>query len=175
MRKKEPEFFQKCIEKFTKNSDKEHPRFEHIPYAHKYNADGQAYWTPLFSVKQKGKARIVFDSAAKTQGICINDKLRQGPDRNNSLQGVIHRCRRHPYAVTADVENIFRQFAIPDNQKTYSKFSGKENNDPTRPIKEWWSKVHLQGLTSSPAVSNTGIRFGVRETLPKDFKTFKDD
>ena len=64
MRKKEPEFFQKCIEKFAKNSDKEHPRFEHVPYAQKYNADGQAYWIPLFSVKQKGKARIVFDSAA---------------------------------------------------------------------------------------------------------------
>ena len=43
MRKKEPEFFQKCIEKFAKNSDKEHPRFEHVPYAQKYNADGQAY------------------------------------------------------------------------------------------------------------------------------------
>ena len=33
MRKKEPEFFQKCIEKFAKNSDKEHPRFKHVPYA----------------------------------------------------------------------------------------------------------------------------------------------
>ena len=172
MRKKEPEFFQKCIDKFAKNSDKEHPRFEHVPYAQKYNADGQAYWIPLFSVKQKGKARIVFDSAAKTDGTCINDKLRQGPDRNNSLRGVIHRFRRHPYAVTADVENMFHQFAIPDNQKTYLRFFWYENNDPTRPIKEWWSKVHLQGLTSSPAVSNTGIRFGVRETLPKDGKTW---
>ena len=98
-------------------------------------------------MKQKGKTRIVWDSAAKPAGgICINDKLRQGPDRNNSLRGVLHRFRRHPYAITADVENMFHQFAVPDELRTYLRFFWYEKNDPNRPIFEYWSKVYLKGL-----------------------------
>ena len=67
MRKKEPEFFQKSLEKFSKNIDIPHPRFEPVPYAHRHNKDGHAYWIPIFCVKQKGKSRIVFDSAAKNK------------------------------------------------------------------------------------------------------------
>merc|ERR1712015_36346 len=79
----------------------------------------------------------------------------QGPDRNNSLRGVILRFRRHPYAVTADVENMFHQFAVPDKDKTYLRFFWYENNDPDRPMIEYWAKVHLMGLKSSPAIANT--------------------
>ena len=96
--------------------DRDTLRFEPVPKEHRFNKDGHAYYIPQFSVKQKDKAMIVFDSAAKTDGVCINDALRQGPDRNNALRGVIHRFRRHPYAITADVANMFHQFAILDEQ-----------------------------------------------------------
>ena len=56
----------------------------------------------------------MFESAAMTDGVCINDALRQGPGRNYALLGVIHRFRRHLYALNADVENVVHQFAIPD-------------------------------------------------------------
>ena len=61
---------------------------------------------------------------------------------------------------------MFHQFAIPDEQKTYLRFFWFEDNNPKRPIIEWWSKVHLIGLKSSPAIANTGIRFAVRENPP---------
>ena len=166
MRKKDPEIFQKTLEKFAQNINREYPRFEPVPPTQRFNNDGHAYWIPQFVVPRKGKARIVYDSAARTKGICINDLLRKGPDRNNALRGVIHRFRRHPYAVTADVENMFHQFAVPDDQKTYLRFFWYEDNDPSRPLIEWWSKVHLMGLKSSPAVANTGIRFAVRDQPP---------
>ena len=35
-------------------------------------------------------------------------------------------------------------------------------------IIEYWSKVHLMGLKSSPAIANTGVRFGVRDQPPKN-------
>ena len=78
------------------------------------------------------------------------------------------RFRRHPYAVTADVENMFHQFAVPDKDKTYLRFFWYENNDPNRPLIEYWSKVHLMGLKSSPAIANTGVRFAVRDQPPKN-------
>ena len=120
--RKKPEFFQKTLDKFSLNVNREVPRFEQVPPKHRFAKDGHAYYIPQFSVEQKGKARIVFDSAAKKEGVCINNVLRQGPDCNNALRGVIHRFRRHPYAITADVENMFHQFAIPDEQKTYLRF-----------------------------------------------------
>ena len=33
---------------------------------------------------------------------------------------------------------------------------------------EYWSKVHLMGLKSSPAVANTGVRFAVRDQPPRN-------
>ena len=132
--KKDLEFFQKALDKFALNVDREAPRFEPVPKEHRFNKDGHAYYIPQFSVNKKGKARIVFDSAAKKDGVCINDVLRQGPDRNNASRGVIHRFRRHPYAITADVENMFHQFAIPDGQKTYQRFFWFKDNNPKCPI-----------------------------------------
>merc|ERR1711873_75908 len=108
-----------------------------------------------------GKGRHI-----QCNGVCINDTLLQGPDRNNSLRGVIHRFRRHPYAIKADVKNMFHQFAVPDHQRTYLRFFWYKDNNPNNPIIEYWSKVHLMGLSSSPAVANTGIRYGVR-SLPQ--------
>ena len=118
MRKRHPTIFKSSIEKFSKNLDLEHPRFTPVPHQHRYNTDGNAYWIPIFLVWQKGKARLVFDAAARTQATCLNDTLLQGPDRNNSLRGVLVRFRRHPYAVTADIENMFYQTEVPEEQRT---------------------------------------------------------
>ena len=74
--RKKPEFFQKTLDKFSLNVNREVPRFEQVPPKHRFAKDGHAYYIPQFSVEQKGKARIVFDSAAKKEGVCINDALR---------------------------------------------------------------------------------------------------
>ena len=79
---------------------------------------GKVYWIPLFSVWQKEKARIVFDAKASNgKGTCLNDKLLQGPDRNNSLRGVVVRFRCHPYAVKSDVANMFHNIRLKDTPK----------------------------------------------------------
>ena len=117
-------------------------------------------------VEEKGKARIVFNSAAKTNNICINDHLCQGPDRNNSPRGVLYRMRRHPYVVTADVQNMFHQFAVPPDQRTYLQFFWFKGNDPEQEIIEYYTQVHFQGLKSSPSIAYLGIRLAAREHPP---------
>ena len=107
MRKKHPTVFQSSIDKFAKNLEGPCPKFVPVPPKHRKNQYGAAYWIPIFSVWQKGKARLVFDSAAKFKDRCLNESLYQGPDGNNELRAVITRFRRHPYAATAAVENMF--------------------------------------------------------------------
>ena len=114
----------------------------------------------------------MFDSKASTKGPSLNDTLLQGPDRNNSLRGVLTRFRRHPYAVTADIENMFHQIAIPDSQCTYLRFFWYQDNDPEKPIIEYMSRVHLMGNTSSPSVANIAVRYAARKIPPKDGKTW---
>ena len=166
MKKKHPKVFQSSLEKFQKNIETDSPRFFRVPHESNRNPNGCAYWIPLFSVWQKQKARIVFDAAAKTGGRCLNDTLLQGPDRNNSLRAVIHRFRKHPYAATADIENMFHQVAIPEEQTTYMRFFWYCDNDPTKELVEYRSRVHLMGLKSSPALANLAVRYAARQNPP---------
>ena len=46
--RKSPEFFQKTLDKFALNVDREIPRFEPVPKEHRFNKDGHAYYIPQF-------------------------------------------------------------------------------------------------------------------------------
>ena len=59
-----------------------------------------------------GKTRLVFDEAASYKGTSLNDQLVTGPDLLNSLVGVIMRFRLHAIAITADIETMFFQVRV---------------------------------------------------------------
>ena len=52
---------------------------------------------PMFHLKKPDKVRVVFDCSAKHLGISLNNQLLQGPDRTNSLVGVL--SRRRPLSI----------------------------------------------------------------------------
>ena len=89
LRRQNPKIFQSSLDKFQKNLETSTPRFVPVPPELRKHQHGRAYWISLFTVWQKEKARIVIDAKAATDGVCLNDKLYQGPDRNNSLRGVL--------------------------------------------------------------------------------------
>ena len=155
--KNDPERLASTLDKFAKNFNLRDPVFEPVPARYKgvANHHGRAYWIPLFIVWRNEKARVVFDSKVGLVGDrSLNEELIQGPDRNNSLRGVLLRFRKHPHAVTADVENMFHHIALPEEQSTYLRFFWFKNNDPNEEMIEYWSKVHLVGNTSGPAIAN---------------------
>ena len=122
LRKSNPEMLRSSLDKFDKNLKTSTPRFVQVSRKDSQAHTRRAYWIPLFSVWQKEKSRIVFDAKAPTKDVCLNDTLLQGPDRNNSLRGVLMRFRSHPYAVTADIKNMFHNIAVPDDQYMYLRF-----------------------------------------------------
>ena len=63
---------------------------------------------PVFHPLKK-KVRMVFDCAAVTDGVCLNDYLHTGPDLTNKLIGVLLRFRNYPIAIVADIEAMFHQ------------------------------------------------------------------
>ena len=67
---------------------------------------------PVVNANKPGKLRVVFDCAAKYEGISLTSKLLQGPDLNNSLVGVVTRFRQEQIALAADVEAMFYQVRV---------------------------------------------------------------
>ena len=55
--------------------------------------DGREYYLPHHSVihPTKGKTRVVFDCAAKSGGVCLNDLVLPGPNLMNRLDDVLLR------------------------------------------------------------------------------------
>ena len=89
------------------------------------------------SVWKNKKSRIVFESKVRvSEDRSLNEELISGPDRNNYLRGVLLQFRKHPHAVTADVENMFHHIAIPDEQRTYMRFFGSKIMIQMR---RWWT------------------------------------
>ena len=51
---------------------------------------------------------------ASYQGISLNEELLQGPNLTSTLLGIVTRFRREEVAVMADVEAMFHQVKVPD-------------------------------------------------------------
>ena len=134
----------------------------------------EVWYLPIFSVsspKKPDAVRIVFDSSAKFQGICLNDVLLKGPSLYNSLLGILLRFRREAIAITGDIEQMFFNFHVHDVHRNFLRFIWHENNDLKGPLIDYRMTVHVFGNSPSPAVSTYGLRKAV-ENASKDVKNF---
>ena len=75
----------------------------------------KTWYIPHFGVKisnKPGKVRIVFDAAAQSKNISLNNLLLSGPDTFKSLNGVIMRFRQFKYACKSDLRDMFLKIKI---------------------------------------------------------------
>lgn len=64
------------------------------------------------------KLRVVFDASAKTStGVSLNETLMAGPQIQDNIATLLMRFRSHPIALTADVEKMYRQFWIHEDDQ----------------------------------------------------------
>ena len=69
--------------------------------------DKLCWYLPHFGVyhlKKKDKIRVVFDSAAESNGVSLNKLSLSGPDLTNNLLGVLLRFRQNPVTLVGDIE-----------------------------------------------------------------------
>ena len=106
---------------------------------------------PVINPNKPGELRVVFDCAAKFQGISLNSQLLQGPDFNNSLVGVVIRFRQEQVALAVDVEAMFHQVRVLERDCDALRFLWWPNGCTTKQPRCYCMQVHLFGATSSPS------------------------
>ena len=78
---------------------------------------GRTWYLPHHGVDRNGKLRIVFDAAARFQGVALNDVLLKGPDLIEPQFGVLLSFRENNIAVSADNEKMFNQVSVLKNDR----------------------------------------------------------
>ncbi|XP_055590561.1 uncharacterized protein LOC129742655 [Uranotaenia lowii] len=116
-------------------------------------ADPRRIWyLPLGLVtnpKKPSKVRMIWDAAAKVDGISLNSMLLKGPDQLASLVAILFRFRQFYVAVSSDIKEMFHQIRIRDDDKHSQRFLWREN--PTEGPTVYLMDVCTFGSTCSPA------------------------
>ena len=139
--------------------DKEYA--EEVPATELKRNDGKVWYIPhhgVYHPRKPNKIRVVFDCAAKHNGVSLNSKLLQGPDLMNSLFGVLLRFREEDIALMADIESMFYQVAVPKEDRDFLRFLWWSYGDLDGELKEYRMTVHLFGAVSSASCANAALR-----------------
>ncbi|XP_041422759.1 uncharacterized protein LOC108719567 isoform X1 [Xenopus laevis] len=144
--------------KFTKDILKE----GHAEKVDSQPKEGEVWYIPhqgVYHPKKPDKIRVVFDCSAKYNDVALNDHLLKGPDLTNTLPGVLCRFRKYPVAVMCDVEKMFHQFHVKNEDRDFLRFLLWEDGDIDTEPAEYRMKVHLFGAASSPGCANYGMKY----------------
>ena len=88
---------------------------------------------PVLNPNKPGKVRRVCNAASKYKEVCLNDKLLAGPDLLHGLIGTIFRFREEPIALTADIESMFLQVQVPEEDRSCLRFLWRpRTNEPVQ-------------------------------------------
>lgn len=106
----------------------------------------------------------MFDCSAKYSGTSLNVHLLPGSDMINNLSGVLMRFRQQLIALMCDIEKMFHQFHVQENDHNYLSFLWWKDGDTSTQPQEYRMKVHLFGAVSSPGCANYGLKYLAKES-----------
>ncbi|XP_055604552.1 uncharacterized protein LOC129752799 [Uranotaenia lowii] len=113
----------------------------------------QVWYLPLGVVrnpKKPEKIRLVWDAAAKSNGVSLNDMLNKGPDMLTSLTVILLRFREKNIAICGDVKEMFHQVNIRTEDRQAQRFLFREQPDQQPQI--YVMDVATFGASCSPCV-----------------------
>ena len=139
----------------------------------------RTWYLPLFAVKnpnKPGKVRMVWDAAAKVNGVSLNSTLLKGPDILNCLFSILQRFRERPIAICGDIKEMFHQIHINKEDQHSQRFLWRNNKNEEIGI--FSMNVMTFGATCSPSTAqfvkdHNAARF--EETMPRAVRSIRDN
>lgn len=114
----------------------------------------RTWYLPIFTVVNPAKPeklRVVWDAAARYKEVSLNSELMTGPDLTCSLVDILLRFRTGRFAVTGDIEEMFHQVLVKEEDRSAQRFFWRGSAD--EPMAEFEMCVLLFGATCSPALA----------------------
>ena len=139
---------------------------EKVPQNVLDRSDDKVWFIPHHSVyhhKKPDKIRVVFNCSTQFHGASLNNELFQRPDLTNSLVGVLIRFRQDPVEVMGDVQSMFHQVRIPEEDRDLLRFLWWPKGDLIKKLEEYRMTIHLFGAASSPSCANFAMRQNVED------------
>ena len=115
----------------------------------------QTWYLPHFGVmnpNKPGRMRFVFDAAAKSRGMSLNDFLLPGPDLLASLPGCLIKFRQRRIGFSGDIKDFFHRIRIRPEDQNSQRFLWR-GMDRDREPDVLVMQVSIFGSTSSPFTS----------------------
>lgn len=95
------------------------------------------------------KLRAVFNgSAATSSGVSYNDLQMVGPTIQSDLLSILLRFRHYPYVLTGDIEKMYRQVLVHENQRHLQQIIWRD--DPTKELNIYKLNTVTYGTASAP-------------------------
>lgn len=105
---------------------------------------------PVANVNKPNKIRIVWDGAAKVNGVSLNSVLHKGPDLLVSLISVLFKFREKKVAICGDIREMYHQISIRKEDQHSQRFLWP-NKDTTKPADVYIMQVMTFGSSCSPS------------------------
>lgn len=122
-----------------------------VPTSQLKSRSGKVLYIPHHGVYPRKKTlRVVFDCPAMFRGMSLNQQLLQGPNLNSTLLGVLLRFRQQPVAFMGDVQAMYHQVRVPEEDTDFLRFLWWPNGNLKKGVSEFRMTVHLFGAVSSP-------------------------
>ena len=117
------------------------------------------------------KVRVLYEAAAKYRNCSLNDHLLKGLDFLNNLVLIVIRFPLEQFAVTSDIEQMFHQVRVRQEDRHALRFLWQEN--PSDYIDNYKINVHLFGKTDSSCVVNFVIKKIAKDKYDTDHAVAK--
>ena len=111
---------------------------------------------PVLNPNKPCKVRRVCNAASKYKEVCLNGKLLAGPDLLHGLIGTIFRFREGPIALTADIESMFLQVQVPEQDRSCLRFLWRPRTN--EPVQIYEYQRHVFGAKISPTCANYALK-----------------
>lgn len=107
---------------------------------------------PVFNAKKPQKLRLVWDGAAKVNGISLNSKLLAGPDQLQPLPDVLRRFREACVGLSTDIIEMYHRVFVNECDQDSQRFLWRDGDIQKEPD-VYVMTVLPFGLSSSPAIA----------------------